>query len=91
MGWGRYFLMGDIGQQLDLQDRQREVDQLRGQMNAQWSRDRSQDEQIQTLRHENQELKLYVASLVKLLRAKGIVTEQEIADIVTLVDGPAPA
>ncbi len=91
MGWGRYFLMGDIGQQLDLQDRQREVDQLRGQMNAQWSRDRSQDEQIQTLRYENQELKLYVASLVKLLRAKGIVTEQEIADIVTLVDGPAPA
>jgi hypothetical protein len=92
MGWGRFFLLGDVGQQLDLQDRQRDVDDMRRQFSSQWSRDRSQDAQIKALRTETEELKLYVASLVKLLTRKGIVTQGEVEQIVDAVersDSPA--
>ncbi|HEY7091346.1 MAG TPA: hypothetical protein VH518_24835 [Tepidisphaeraceae bacterium] len=87
MGWGRYLLLGDLGQQLDLQDRQREMQQLRGHLDSQWSRDQDQDVQIQALRTEVQNLKLYMASLVKLLAAKGVVNQAEVQDMVRSVDG----
>ncbi|HVT88127.1 MAG TPA: hypothetical protein VHD56_04685, partial [Tepidisphaeraceae bacterium] len=61
MGWGRYLLLGNLGQQLDIQDRQRETDTLRQQLDSQWSRDQSQDQQIDLLKQELRDLKLYVA------------------------------
>jgi hypothetical protein len=89
MGWGRYFLLGDIGQQLDIQDRQRELDGMRNQLESQWSRDQNQDAQIETLRRENQELKLYVAGIVRLLQSKNVVSAEDIRDLVGAVD-PEP-
>ena len=55
MGWGRYFLLGDLGQQLDLSDMRRAFDE-------QDRRDRTQEETIQTLWRENQQLKLAVTA-----------------------------
>lgn len=86
MGWGRFFLLGNIGQQLDLQDRQRELDEVRGQLDSQWSRDRTQDSQIKAQWTEIQELKLYLTSLVQLLTRKGVVTQAEIEEIVEMVE-----
>jgi cell fate (sporulation/competence/biofilm development) regulator YlbF (YheA/YmcA/DUF963 family) len=86
MGWGRYFLLGDLGQQLDLQDRQREMDNLRGQLDSQFSRDANQDEQIRVLRRHNQDLQMYMTALVRLLISKGLVSEAEIAQTVQMVE-----
>jgi hypothetical protein len=86
MGWGRYFLLGDLGQQLDLQDRQREMENLRGQLDSQFSRDASQDNEIHALRRQFQELQLYMGAVVRLLIQKGLVSEAEIKQTVDLVE-----
>jgi hypothetical protein len=74
MGWGRMFLLGDFGQQMDIQDMKRQVDD-------QQSRDMSQDQQIAALWRENQELKLAVATLTRVLVAKGALTQEDVAQI----------
>ena len=79
MGWGRMFLLGNIGQQMD-------IEEVRGQLDNQFSRDASQDEQIRTLRRYNQELQLYMTAVVRLLVSKGVLSEAEIAETVRLVE-----
>jgi hypothetical protein len=74
MGWGRYFLLGDIGQQLDLSDMRQAFEQ-------QDERDRTQEETIQTLWRENQQLKLVVTATMQLLVRKGLVSQEEAAQI----------
>ena len=74
MGWGRMLLLGDLGQQLDIHDMKRQVE-------TQQSRDMSQDEQIAQLWKENQELKLAVTALMRLLVSKGVVSQNEVAEI----------
>lgn len=86
MGWGRYLLLGNLGQQLDIQDRERETAELREQFDSQWARDRNQDQQIQALRDEIRDLKLYLTSVVQLLAAKNVLSQRELADIVRAVD-----
>lgn len=46
--------------------------------------------EIETLKRENQELKLYTLGLVRLLSAKGIITENELSSMVTLVESRNP-
>lgn len=86
MGWGRFLLLGNLGQQLDIQDREREMSDLRSRVDSQWSQDMNQDAQIETLHAEVRELKLYSASLLKLLGSKGIISQSEVAEMVRLVD-----
>ena len=74
MGWGRMFLLGDFGQQMDIHD-------IKAQVAGQQSRDMSQDAQIGQLWRENQELKLAVTVLTRLLVSKGVVTQDEAAEI----------
>jgi ATP-dependent protease ClpP protease subunit len=33
MGWGRWFLLGDWGQQMDIQEQKQEIEELRQQLN----------------------------------------------------------
>lgn len=74
MGWGRMLLLGDLGQQLDIHDMKRQVED-------QSSRDMSQDEQIAQLWQENKELKLAVTALTRLLVSKGVVGQDDVAEI----------
>ena len=74
MGWGRYLLLGDLGQQLDLQD-------IRHAFDKQDERDRTQEQTILTLRRENNDLKLAVTALLRLLAGKGVVTQAEVDQI----------
>jgi len=46
----------------------------------------SQDQKIEALINENAELKLYLASLIRLLMAKGNITQQELEAMVKSVD-----
>jgi hypothetical protein len=90
MGWGRFFLLGDLGQQLDIHDRERDMQDLRQQIGSQDDRDQHQDSQIAKLHVENQDLKLYLTSLVRLLISKNALTQQEVEQMVQLVERTAP-
>ena len=86
MGWGRFLLLGDLGQQLDIGDREREMAELRERIRDQRGRDEGQDTMIQLLRAENEELKLYVGAIVRLLRSKQVISDEEVKQIVDEVE-----
>src|SRR5262245_41192532 len=86
MGWGRLFLLGDVGQQLDLRDQQDELETLRSNVSIERRMREGADEMIGRLRLENQEIKLYLAAVVRLLLAKQVVTIDEIRTIVDTLD-----
>jgi len=46
----------------------------------------SQDRKINALVAENAELKLYLASIIRLLTAKGVVSDEELRAMVDAVD-----
>ena len=87
MGWGRYFLLGDWGQQMDLADQKVELESLRDELRR--SRGASSDSNrgdSERLQAENDELRLYLAAVVRLLISKGLVSQEEIRQVVDVVD-----
>ncbi len=86
MGWGRTLLLGDIGNRLDIEDTERDIAQLKRKIAGNFNKDMSQDQKIEALIQENAELKLYLASLIRLLMAKGSITQQELEAMVKSVD-----
>lgn len=70
MGRGRYLLLGDFGQQLDLSDLQVEFERLRQKVEARSAA--PSDDRLRALQRENDELKLYLAAVIRLLVAKGV-------------------
>ncbi len=88
MGWGRMMLMGNVGQQLDIQDLGNAVSQLQTVLAQTQNLDRRQERTLDELRHENHELKLYLATLVHLLVAKGLIKQEEVDAAVHAIDKP---
>jgi len=86
MGWGRTLFLGDIGNRLDIEDCEGEIRRLRESLAFQGSIDRSQDGEIGRLKNENDELKLYLAALIRLLVAKNVIAGDEIAKVVQAID-----
>lgn len=87
MGWGRLFLLGNIGQQLDLSQQAREIEQLKRALAASGgATERREADEISRLRDENNELKLYVAAVLRLLVSKGIASHEEIQSLVRAID-----
>lgn len=84
MGWGRYLLLGDLGQQLDLADQRDEIENLRDELRR--SRARSPGNDMGQLQAENDELRLYLAAIVRLLTSKGIVSREELQRVVDVID-----
>ena len=85
MGWGRYLLLGDLGQQLDLSDQKREIESLRDELRRARTASDGRNDTAQ-LQAENDELRLYIAALVRLLTSKGVITRQELKDLIAVVD-----
>jgi ferritin len=79
-------LLGNLGQQLDINDTQAALDSLSAQLQAAQRADRSVAQQLDELARENGELKLYVAALLRLLVAKQVVSRDELAGIVDAID-----
>jgi hypothetical protein len=86
MGWGRMMLLGNVGQQLDIQDVENTVGQLQATLEQTRNLDQQQEREIDTLKTENQELKLYLATLIKLLVAKGVIRQEEVDAAVHAVE-----
>ena len=88
MGWGRMLLLGDLGQQLDLQDQKQEIDSLRRELRSASARPRSDGlgGRVAQLERENDELRLYLAALIRHLTAKGVVNANDLREIVHAID-----
>lgn len=86
MGWGRTLLLGDIGNRLDIEDTERDIADLQREIDRSSRKDRTQDEKLDDLLAENAELKLYVASLIRLLTSKGTISREELKAMVDAVD-----
>jgi hypothetical protein len=86
MGWGRTFLLGDIGNRLDIEDTERSISELKSEIAGKYRKDMDQDQKIEMLIDENAELKLYLASLIRLLRANDIISGSELGAMVDRVD-----
>ena len=85
MGWLRYFFLGDFGQQLDLHQHEADIAKLKKQLDTQKGPVATKDA-LKALRRENDELKLYVVALLRLLIAKKVATVEEIRALVDVID-----
>ena len=93
MGWGRFLLLGDLGQQLDLGDQKTEIDRqtaeiarLRDEMRGNRGPAPETSREVWQLRNENDELKLYLTALIRILVSKNIVTPDELNRFVEVID-----
>ncbi len=87
MGWGRMLLLGNLGQQLDIEDQRQEIQNLRARVQSE-SRQAAQgiEMRLDALERQNDEMKLYLAALVRYLAAKGAIDLKEFAKLVEEVD-----
>jgi hypothetical protein len=87
MGWGRMLLLGNWGQQMDIEDQKFEIQELRQQLESGASvTDANTKSRIIQLEKENSELRLYLASLIKYLGHKGILNQNEFRTLVEAID-----
>ena len=86
MGWGRMLLLGNVGQQLDISDLSNEIAGMRTAFVTNQSLDREQALAIRQLQQENHELKLYLATLLRLLVAKGVLKSEEVETTVRAIE-----
>lgn len=86
MGWGRMFLLGNVGQQLDIGDLERAVREMQDEVASTQRSDVDQDKSIALLQRENRELKLCLATVVRLLVSKGVLKPEEVATIVNAIE-----
>ena len=86
MGWGRTLFLGDIGNRLDIEDTERDIQQLKYKLDQAQHNNASKDQIINRLIVENAQTKLYLASIVRLLLSKGSITKQELEAMVNAID-----
>lgn len=86
MGWGRMLLLGNVGQQLDIGDLNNEIAGMRNAVANNEGVDREQGQSIEQLQCENRELKLYLATLMRLLVSKGVLQAEEVNVVVRAIE-----
>ncbi len=79
-------LLGDIGNRLDIADTERDVAALKEEVGRKRRLDQDQDQALGALQQENEQLKLYLAALLRLLVSKNVVSQEELASFVQLID-----
>jgi hypothetical protein len=81
-------LLGNWGQQMDIEDQRREIEDLRRQMaaGAAVAQDTTLESRMDKLEKENGELRLYLASLIRYLGHKGLLQQREFSKLVETID-----
>lgn len=87
MGWGRMLLLGDIGQQLDIEEQKEEIKALRARLTSvSPGATASTRQKLARLEEENDRLRLYLATLIRYLIGKQVVDREEFGKLVDAVD-----
>ncbi len=86
MGWARTLFLGDVGNRLDIQDCEEDIKVLKTSLMEMQSDSQSQDEELSKLRRESDQLKLYLAAMIRLLTARNILTVEQLRKMVDLID-----
>lgn len=86
MGWGRTLLLGDVGNRLDISDCEADVRVLKESLMQIHQEGQSIDLELLTLQRENDHLKLYLASITRLLISKDVLSKEEIEKMVDIID-----
>lgn len=86
MGWGRFLLLGDLGQQLDLSDQKAEIERLRDELRQRRAATVDPSGQLTRLQQDIEELRLYLAALVRILVSKRAISAEELRQVVQIVD-----
>ena len=84
--WLRMMFLGNVGQQLDIDDVEADVERLRARQHSQARVDQSQDEALLTLRRELDDLTLVVAELSRLVVAGGTLPADSVERIVRALE-----
>jgi hypothetical protein len=87
MGWGRMLLLGNLGQQLDIDDTQAALREIDARLQESGRFDAATSRYLRELSRQHHELGLYYAALVRLLVAKTVVSREELVQLVSQVDG----
>jgi len=90
MGWGRTLLLGDIGTQLNVNDVESDVAEVRRVLENQQADHQTLEAAVESLQRENHELKMYLATLIRLLVTKNVLTQDELNRFVDLLDPSHP-
>jgi hypothetical protein len=86
MGWGRWMLLGDAGQQLDLSDQHVRIQQLEERLRTARNRDAAITDELRRLTVENGQIKLYLAAVFRLLLEKNLVDRRELEEVIQAID-----
>lgn len=86
MGWGRTLFLGDIGNRLDIGDCEGDISRMKASLRQERYTNQSQEQEIAALRSENDEMKLYLAAVIRLLISKGVTGADEITRLVEAID-----
>jgi len=86
MGWARTFLLGDVGNRLDIGECEKMIAELYRASAKSNRGHQAQETSIDILERENGELKLCLAGLVRLLIAKEVFTADEFGRLVDIID-----
>lgn len=80
------FLLGDIGQQMDIEQVKTYLNRAIEEINRGDQVDADQNREIARLKEKNRELQLYLLALVQLLGRKQLITEAELTSLVSAVE-----
>ena len=86
MGWGRTFLLGDIGNRLDIGDCEQDIRILKESLMEMSQEEHEVDAELRAVQMENNELKLYVAAIIRLLTNKGLISKEDIQKMIEIID-----
>lgn len=86
MGWGRTFLLGDVGNRLDISDCEADIRVLKESLMEIHQEGQSIDSELLTVQRENDRLKLYLAAITRLLIRKDLLSKEEIEVMVDIID-----
>ena len=86
MGWGRTFLLGDIGNRMDIGECEQDIRILKESLMEMHQEEHEKDAELHTLQMENDQLKLYLAAVIRLLTSKGVLAKEDIQKMVEIID-----
>ena len=86
MGWGRTFLLVDVGNRLDISDCEADIRVLKESLMGIHHEGQNIDSELLAAQRENDHLKLYLAAITRLLIHKGVLNKTEIEKMVDIID-----